>query len=57
MTMGFTVAAASAGPMTLENSRSVMRTLAPPWSRQKAMIAASRRVLRVLSTAPVIGTP
>ncbi len=57
MTSGFTPAWVRAGPMMRANSRSVITTLASPWSRQKAMIAASSRVLRVLSTAPAIGTP
>ena len=57
MTSGFTLASASASFITLENSRSTISTLASPWSSEKAMIAASSRVLSVLSTAPVIGTP
>ena len=32
-------------------------TLVSPWSSEKAMIGASSRVLSVLSTPPVIGTP
>ena len=57
MTSGFTFARASACLIVCANSRSVISTLASPWSSEKAMTAASRRVLRVLSTAPAIGTP
>jgi hypothetical protein len=57
MTRGFAFAAARAGAMVFENSRSVIRTFASPWSREKAMMDGSRRVLSVLSTPPVIGTP
>ncbi len=57
MTSGVTPAWRKAGPMVRANSRSVITTLASPWSRQKPMIAASSLVLRVLSTAPAIGTP
>jgi len=34
-----------------------MSTRASPWSSMKATVSASSRVLRVLSTAPVMGTP
>ncbi|MNR46107.1 hypothetical protein D3C85_1650340 [compost metagenome] len=47
----------SAARMVGANSRSVINTLASPCSSMKAMASASRRVLRVLSTAPHIGTP
>ena len=57
MTSGFTLASASASFITLENSRSTITTLAPAWSSEKAMIAASSRVLSVLSTPWHIGTP
>ena len=57
MTSGFTLASASASLITFAYSRSVISTLASAWSRVKARIAASSRVLSVLSTAPVIGTP
>jgi hypothetical protein len=43
--------------ITLENSRSMMTTLASAWSRENAMIVASSRVFSVLSTPCVIGTP
>jgi len=39
------------------NSGSTISTLASPWSSMKARVSASRRVLRVLSTAPDMGTP
>ena len=35
----------------------MMTTLASAWSSEKAMIGASSRVLSVLSTPCVIGTP
>ena len=57
MTSGFALHSASASFITLENSRSMMTTLASAWSSEKAMIAASSRVLSVLSTPCVIGTP
>jgi hypothetical protein len=38
------------------NSVSVSSSLASPWLRQKAMASASRRTLRVLMTAPAMGT-
>ena len=34
-----------------------MSTFASPWSSMKAIASASRRVLSVLSTPPLIGTP
>ncbi|MNN44252.1 hypothetical protein D3C81_1585330 [compost metagenome] len=43
--------------MTLWNSRSVISTLASPCFSMKAMASASRRTFKVLSTAPVMGTP
>ncbi len=48
---------ASASPTVGENSRSTSRIFASACSRMKAMVAASRRVLMALRTAPVIGTP
>jgi hypothetical protein len=57
MTSGFTLQSVSASLTVPENSRSAISTLASPWSSEKAMIAASRRVFSVLSTAPHIGTP
>ena len=46
----------SASATTGENSRSVSSTFAPPCSRMNATVAASSRMLMVLSTAPSIGT-
>ena len=40
-----------------EYSLSVMRILASPWLSMKATASGSSRVFRVLSTAPVTGTP
>lgn len=57
MTKGFTVQSASASFISFEYSRSTMTTLAPAWSSEKAMMAASSRVFSVLSTARAIGTP
>ena len=51
------MASARACFITPENSRSVISTLVSAWSRVKAMIAASRRVFSVFSTAPAMGTP
>src|SRR5690606_12480885 len=48
---------ASACATTGVNSRSTISTLAPEWRSWNAIVAASSRVLIVLSTAPVIGTP
>ena len=48
---------ANAGFTTGENSVSVMSTFASPCSSMKAIASASSRVLSVLSTPPVIGTP
>ena len=56
-TSGWTVAIASASVATRWYSRSTISTFTSLWSRMKAIIAASRRVLRQFSTAPVIGTP
>jgi hypothetical protein len=42
--------------MTAANSGSTMTAFASPWSSMKAMVAASRRVFKVLSTAPAMGT-
>src|ERR1700693_6013551 len=57
ITNGFSLRAASARATVPENSRSVIRTLAPPCSSMKAIASASRRVFSVLRTAPAIGTP
>ena len=57
MTSGFTLQSDKASFITLENSRSMMTTLASAWSSEKAMMAASSRVLSVFSTAWHIGTP
>jgi hypothetical protein len=46
----------SARSIVSANSVSVIRTFAPPCSSMKAIASASRRVLSVLSTPPVIGT-
>ncbi len=43
--------------ITSKNSRSAITTLASPCCSMKEMASASRRTLRVLSTAPIIGTP
>ena len=43
--------------MVGENSRSVSSTRASPCCRMKAMVAASRRMLRAQRTAPAMGTP
>jgi hypothetical protein len=43
--------------ITAENSRSAMRSFASPCFSMNAMASGSRRVLRVFSTAPHIGTP
>ena len=56
-TSGWTLAIASASVMTRWYSRSTISTLVSLWSRMKAIIAASSRVLSEFSTAPVIGTP
>src|SRR3989344_1041301 len=48
---------ASALAMVPVNSGSTMTALASPWSSMKAMASGSSRVLRVLSTAPAMGTP
>jgi hypothetical protein len=47
----------SAWTMTGANSRSTNSTLAWAKSSMKAIVAASRRVLSVLSTAPSIAGP
>ena len=57
MTSGFCSNSANAASMTVENSRSVIRTFASPCRNWKAMASASRRVFIVFSTAPHIGTP
>ncbi len=57
MTSGFALAPAIASFITVAYSRSTISTLVSAWSSVKARIAASSRVLSVLSTAPVIGTP
>ena len=57
ITSGLFFTRVSACLMVGENSRSVISTLVSLWSRMKAIIAASRRMLRALSTAPSIGTP
>jgi hypothetical protein len=54
---GFPRASDRALATTPENSRSVKRTFASPWSSMKAIASASRRVLSVLSTAPIIAGP
>ena len=56
-TSGWTLAMASASVTTRWNSRSTSSTLVSLWSRMKAIIAASSRVLSEFSTPPVIGTP
>jgi hypothetical protein len=43
--------------ITGANSVSVTSTFASPWSSMKAIASASSRVLSVLSTPPLIGTP
>lgn len=48
---------ASALAMVPVNSGSTITALASPWSSMKAMASGSSRVLRVLSTAPAMGTP
>ena len=57
MTSGFTLAMPSASFTVFENSRSTITILASAWSKMNPMVAASSRVLMVLSTPPVIGTP
>ena len=50
-------ACASAASIVGANSLSVISTFASPCSSMNAIASASSRVLSVLSTAPVIGTP
>ncbi len=57
MTSGARSSSARAAATVVENSRSVISTLASQWRRMNAMVRASRRVLMVFSTAPSIGTP
>jgi hypothetical protein len=57
MTIGFRSSFCSAPAIVPANSRSVIRTFASPWPSMKAIASASSRVFRVLSTAPIIGTP
>ena len=43
--------------ITGANSGSTIKALASPWSSMKARASASRRVFKVFSTAPAMGTP
>ena len=57
MTSGLSPTLSSAFAITPEYSRSVMSTLQSLCWRMKAIVSASSRMLRALSTAPAMGTP
>ena len=57
MTNGFLSSCARARAITGANSPSVIKTLASPCFRMKAIVSGSSRMFSAFSTAPDIGTP